>query len=403
MTGNWLDGEPMDPAATPAERLPALAGFPFMAAGSCALIVGPTGGGRSSLIEACIYDAALAGKRCAYLGHEVTADEFNARAALIADRRGDEPHGCDLALLAANARYLDLSTVMVKAWDEPTAWIEGVVNAYDLVAIDPLSAVASALDSDFDNSNREFVTFYDRLIQPLTARGVAVALIDNVGHAEDARGRAKGASAKQDKPDLTFACRLHSNPTALAVKATKVRSVRAPHSRDEEWLFVERTQRVERRVAPPVAAQGALHDAVVNVLGEKPLGIGKIRQALRERVGKAPGTTALGNALAEWASDVASGIVRDPSGGFRRAHTEGASMVPHTEVNSSGQYGDAVGIGESPATTGQMPILDPGSMGNDRAHTDERGSPTGREPLGVGQPQSAIFGPLDDTPRGRGR
>lgn len=247
MTAPWLDGEPMDPTATPSEPVPALPGFPIAMAEACTLIVGPTGGGRSSLIEAMIYDAAQAGLRCAYLGHEVTRDEFDARAASIAERRDDTLDDELLARLAGNARYLDLSTVMIKAWEDPEAWIEGVVASYEVVAIDPLSAVASALDFDFDKSNAEFVRFYDKLVQPLISAGVAVVLVDNIGHDEAAKKRAKGVSAKNDKPDLTFSCRPQAHPTALAVRAEKVRSVRAPHRRGDEWLFIEATQRIERR------------------------------------------------------------------------------------------------------------------------------------------------------------
>lgn len=51
-------GEPMDPAAQKAEPLPTLPGFPFAHAGTYILISGPTGAGRSSLVQACLFDAA---------------------------------------------------------------------------------------------------------------------------------------------------------------------------------------------------------------------------------------------------------------------------------------------------------------------------------------------------------
>ena len=85
----WLNGAPMDPLAVPAEPLPTVPGFPYAHRGAGVVIVGPTGGGRSSLVEAGLYDAACAGLRCAYLGGEVTEGEFNARAADLASRRGD--------------------------------------------------------------------------------------------------------------------------------------------------------------------------------------------------------------------------------------------------------------------------------------------------------------------------
>ncbi len=236
----------MDPTAAKVEPLPTLPGFPFLHAGSGAVIVGPTGGGRSSLIQAGLYDAGIAGLRCAYLGCEVTQPEFNARAALLAQRRGDDVDDALREQLGL-VRYLDLATVIVQAWGDPAAWVEGIVANYELLALDPLSAVASALDLDFDKNNAEFIRAYDRLVAPLTSSGVAVVLVDNVGHAVEAKARAKGVSAKQDRADLTFSCALSTNPVGLIVKAHKVRSIRAAFKRGDEWLFPRDTQTIEPR------------------------------------------------------------------------------------------------------------------------------------------------------------
>jgi hypothetical protein len=122
----WLSGEPMDPAATPAEPIPAVPGFPFTHGGGVSVvIVGETGGGRSALTQACLYDAAKAGQRCAYLGSEITHEEFNARTADIAERRGDRVDPELRAQLAAG-RYLDLPSTIAQAWQSrtngSTAW-----------------------------------------------------------------------------------------------------------------------------------------------------------------------------------------------------------------------------------------------------------------------------------------
>ena len=242
---DWLTGSPMDPDAIPAEPLPALPGFPFMHRGMAVLIVGPTGGGRSSLIETGLYDAAKAGLRCCYLGHEITSDEFNARAALIARLRGDTVDD-ELRAQLARVRYVDLASTVIQAWGAPDAWVEGIVAAYDIVAFDPLSAVESALDLNFEQRNSHYVAFHDKLVKPVTAKGVTVALIDNIGHAIEARSRAKGASAKADRADLTFSCRLVPSPAALVVKLHKVRSVRTAHRHGDEWIFYRDSQTIER-------------------------------------------------------------------------------------------------------------------------------------------------------------
>jgi hypothetical protein len=242
----WLDGAPMDPAAVSADPLPTVPGFPFLHPATAAVISGPTGAGRSSLIQACAYDAGRAGVRVAYLGSEVTEPEFNARAADLARRRGDEVDE-PLRAQLANVRYLNLASTVAHAWQSPEEWVREAAKRFDVVAIDPLSAVASAIDLDFDKSNAEFVRFYDRLVQPLTGAGATVVMLENIGHSVDARARAKGVSAKQDRADLTFSCSLRTTPASLVVTARKVRTVRAAFERGDEWVFARETQRITRR------------------------------------------------------------------------------------------------------------------------------------------------------------
>ena len=238
-----LVGSPMDPAATSPEPLPTLPGFPFLHVGTSAVIVGPTGGGRSSLIQACLYDAAKDGLRCAYLGSEVTAEEFNARAANLARLRGHEIDE-DLRAQLAQIRYLDLSDVISWAWTAPDAWADGIAAAYEVIVIDPLSEVESALGLNFEQRNTEYLAFYDKLIKPIRNRGVAPVLIDNVGHAAEAQKRAKGASAKGDRADLTFSCALVNG--GLAIRAQKVRTIRTRFRRGDEWIFHRDAQTIER-------------------------------------------------------------------------------------------------------------------------------------------------------------
>lgn len=241
----WLRGEPMDPLAETPEPLQPLAGFPFVIPAAAAIVSGPTGGGRSALVQACSYDAARAGLRVAYLGSEITPAEFNARAADLAERRGDtldEP----LQQQLASVRYLDLASTLASAWAHPGRWASIAPGLFDVVLIDPLSSVASSLDLDFDGSNADFVKFYDTLVQPLVTRNVAIVMLENIGHAFDTKARPKGVSAKLDRADLAFSCKLQSQPVGLSITATKVRSVRAPFARGAKWVFVRDSQRVER-------------------------------------------------------------------------------------------------------------------------------------------------------------
>src|ERR1700689_522032 len=125
-TATWLEGKAMDPNAEPIEPLPAFPGFPFLHTATGAVMVGPTGSGRSTLLQAGMYDAAAAGKRCVYLGSEVGEAEFPARAAILAQRRGDTIND-EMRGRLALVRYLDLATTIVKAWADPASWVEGIL------------------------------------------------------------------------------------------------------------------------------------------------------------------------------------------------------------------------------------------------------------------------------------
>lgn len=250
---SWLDGAPMDPAAATIEPLPAVPGFPYAHRGAGVVIVGPTGGGRSSLVQAGAYDAARAGLRVAYLGSEITEVEFNARAARLADYRDDAVDD-ELRADLARVRYLDLASTIRRASNEPAAWARLAAARFDVVIVDPLASVASTLDLDFDRANAEYVRVYDRLVQPLVTAGVLVVLPDNIGHAVDAQNRAKGASAKGDRADLTMSCTRQEHPLAMIVTAQKVRGIRAPFQRGAAWIFDHATQRiVEHANATPGA------------------------------------------------------------------------------------------------------------------------------------------------------
>ncbi|HUA10511.1 MAG TPA: hypothetical protein VMA83_00735 [Solirubrobacteraceae bacterium] len=235
-----FDGEPLDPLATPAERDPAVPGFPFALAGACTQISGPTGAGRSTLAEVGLYDGAKIGLHSAYLGSEVQLEEFNARGRDIARRRGDKLDD-ELRRQLAVVRYLDLASTVTVASRKPDEWADQIPRKFVTVVFDPLAAVASALGLDFDTANSDYDRFYDRLVQPLVNAGVSVVLLDNIGHAIDARTRARGASAKGARADITVHAAHASNPEGLKLTIDKVRPVRAPFRRGDAWLFTRAT------------------------------------------------------------------------------------------------------------------------------------------------------------------
>ena len=240
---HWLDGVGLDPIRVPPEPLPTLPGFPYLTRECTVTVSGPTGGGRSALVELGLYDAGRAGLRGAYLGSEVTPGEFDARAASIARTRDDELGKALLCELHTNVRYLDLASTLTRAASDPASFIEGMATRYDICVIDPLSAVASTLDLNFD-SNADYLNFHDKLVEPLKAHGLAVLLLDNIGHGGDAQKRPSGASAKINRPDLVIACRGQSGELTLEV--TKRRSVRSPVRRGDKWAFSVATQQIAK-------------------------------------------------------------------------------------------------------------------------------------------------------------
>lgn len=326
---SWLVGAPMDPCATTPEPLPPLPGLPFLHEGAGAIIVGPTGGGRSFMVQAGLYDAARGELRCLYLGSEITKAEFDARAATLAELRGDELTD-ELREELARVRYLDLAEVIATAASDPIGWVSGVTEAYDLVVLDPVSAAASALNLDFDRSNDDWVRFYDKIVQPLTAAGVAVVLIDNVGYAEEAKSRPKGVSAKQDRADLTFSCTLSAEPVALIIKAHKVSSVRAGFQRGDEWICAKETQTIERRIGgstPTTFRPTFLMEAVSRAVEQTP---GLSSNAIQETV---QGRAATKKAARELL--VAEGFVRVEHKGQEQRHYSVRAFRQDTDSTDS--------------------------------------------------------------------
>jgi hypothetical protein len=233
---DWQKGEGMNPCALPLERLPTVPGFPFMLEGTAAVISGPTGAGRSSFVEACAYDAALDGLRVMYLGGEVTLDEFNVRAALIAQKRGHNPEAVR-DRLEPRVRYLDLGDTLETAWKHRQEWIAGLGEFYDVLIIDPLGDALEAVE--LEDKNSDYRRFYLKLIEPLRTHGVAVVMLDNVGHADDAQERPIGPSAKRHKADLEFSSVVQDDPLALRLTATKVRSSLSPFTKGTTWVCDE--------------------------------------------------------------------------------------------------------------------------------------------------------------------
>ncbi len=300
-----------------------------------------------------MYDAAKAGLGCLYLGCEITQEEWDARSALLARRRGDVIDD-ELRAVLSNIRYADLASTLLFAWKEPDAWRSAIASAYAVVAIDPLSSAGSALDLDFIQSNSDYTRWYDRLVQPPVSDGAAFVLADNIALADNAKGRAKGASAKAQKADLTLITRRSANPVGLILEADKVRSVRAPFTKGDAWIITKEGQTFEAHT------RNATSDAT-DAGGFRPTAVmGKVSRTVEQTPGLSK--TAIRDAVGGTAKWVDLGLELLIAEDFiesreeRPAHRH-YSVRPYREEDeeTKSAEGDQVGPSRSPSRRPETP------------------------------------------------
>ena len=205
-------------------------------------------------------------------------------------------------------------------------WAEAAAG-YALAIFDPTARMLSQLDYD-ENAPGDFTAFVEAVIDPLAERGVAVLLLDNVGH--DAQGRPRGTSSKLDLTELAY------RVTSDGIGPDRCGTIRLERTRTRDGdeaasLEVKAGGEEYGRIGPSKAQRRTdLHDAVLDTLdGDEPLGIRKIAAAVRARYpGVRFATDALADALHKWATDPASGIVSGARGGYRLARTGGRGTAP---------------------------------------------------------------------------
>jgi hypothetical protein len=328
-------------------------------------------------------EVVAAGGNVVVLDRENGAEEFARRLGSVLDAREASP--AFRAKVRERLHYFAWPRLSLKWSGEE--WAEAIEA--DLVIFDSTRAHLTPLGLKEDASD-DYAAFMDALVDPLMRAGVATIALDNRGHAED---RARGTTAKEDLADiaLMLTCAepfslAHAGRLRLEVAASRLGDV---EGRWEMRLGDGHYGSWQRPGAAPGTTRSELWRQVVEVLGDEPLGIGKVREKLVQKFGKAPRAETLKEALAEWASDATSGILAGPSGGYFRAHSGESGTGTHSGASGTGRNGQPDGTAQSRSTTEQMPI--PGTNGTARAapHSAERGSPLGREPLYEGEPEKA--------------
>lgn len=381
---------------TPPPPLAAVPGFPFLYAGANAHMSGPTGAGKSAVIQACSHDAAAAGIRVLYVSFEIDGDEANARATEIAIARGDHDRPGVIQALRTNLVFADGWTLIPAVYGEPAAWPLALrERGFQIVIIDPASAATSCVGLD-DNDNADWMRWRGRVISPLRDAGVASVVADNIGHDQKASKRSKGASQKGNAADVELYSKRGGEPAdpALVLVVRKARSTRAPFRMDDAWIAYRHGASGPVPIGAalgPGALRSVILDAAEDVLARegRPLGW----QALRDRIRAAPyrvsaSTDAIRGALADGASDTARALERDPSRGFVVPVPDPGDGLPASSpsphAGTPGTAGD--GYAENPDEYGESDPSPPDTQIGDGIGAATRPDPGGSKTPGRGRP-----------------
>ena len=287
--------------------------------GVAAILFGERGQGKSSVGLAIGMGAAAEGERVLYLDRENGASLTRERVEAILDANPE--WGDPLA----DERFVGRHYPALDQNWRPDDFGEAVAGeGFTVVLYDSTREMLTQLGLD-PNSDADLSRLHDLLVTPLRRRGVAVALMDNVGHA--ATHRPKGSGAKLDAAEQAFKVTTSSKFSAVEVGLISIVCSRSRYGdQDRQW-----TMRVgggvwelpEATSEAPDARQArkvrerieAFRLACVAALRDRgPLGRDPLLSAVRKR-GVTAGKTQRGW-LSELAADPASGIVFDAANGY---------------------------------------------------------------------------------------
>lgn len=277
-----------------------------------AVVFSERGQGKSTVVLATCVAAAAAGEKVLYLDRENGAALTRERVEALLDAHEEwgDPVGDGQFV---GRHYPE----MASRWS-PDAFAEAIAGLdFGVVAYDSLREFLARLDLDPDRE-KDISTFFGLAVTPLLRRGLAVALLDNTGHAET--GRPKGSGTKLDAAQQAYQVATTSQFSAVEAGRISITCTRSRHGDlGRQWsmrvgggLFEVPQATSEapdhRRAREVKDAHETLRLAAVAALDERsPLGRDALLAAVRERGVKGKNATLRGW-LADLAADSTSGV-----------------------------------------------------------------------------------------------
>lgn len=161
---------------------------------------------------------------------------------------------------------------------------------------------------------------------------VALLMLDNIGHGEDASKRPMGVAGKGHKVDVKLSSKRREDPLALVITAEKARPIRAPFRKGTKWIAYESGCRGAvvfdaRQIEIETEDRARSRERAVVLAAlrkESPLGLNKLEDALRD-AGLKGRSQELRDRIKAMAVDP-NGRVRDTGHGFKFVPESGSDL-----------------------------------------------------------------------------
>jgi hypothetical protein len=350
------------------EEVPGTAGLLHRAV--AAIIFGERGKGKTTVALTVGMSAAAAGEKVLYLDRENGGPLTRERTDAMLDANPCWGDPLDDGRFVGR-HYPTLSP----EWRGEDFGEAIAGSGFKVVIYDSTREMLAQLGLDPD-SERDLSRFHSQLVTPLRRHGIAVALLDNVGHAD--KQRPKGSATKLDAAEQAYKVTTTERFSAAQPGRIRIECIRSRYGDEgREWsmqlgdgvwgLPAASTPGPGLTRARDVAKDREdMRLACTAVLGAQgPQGRDALIAAARNR-GIAGRNEKLREWLAAFASDPSSGIERSKADGYRLATvSRGPSVVGHVGATLyASQAGPLAPSLEGAGGDGPCPGPDPNQAGD---------------------------------------